>query len=82
MPPDLPGVRTICPSYLVMRDLAPGDTIAPPQFVARTTIQRIAGDSLPPGRYYLNAKARLVATRGSYRELWLQVPAGEIQLER
>lgn len=75
-----PGLGRICPMYLAYHDLAPGDTIAPGEFIIGTTADAIAGDSLPPGRYYLTAEPKFAG--GGSQGIKLRVPAGVIQLSR
>jgi hypothetical protein len=79
---DLPGITRVCPTYLATRDLAPGETVAPSELVVQTTIQGVVGDSLPAGKYYLRARAQLVSTARGFHEVWLDIPAGDVQLRR
>jgi hypothetical protein len=46
----------VCLLYLATRDLAPGDSISPGDYMRRLPIRLILGDSLPPGRYRVTAR--------------------------
>jgi hypothetical protein len=45
-----------CLPYQATRDLAPGDSVSPTDFMRRIPIRAILGDSLPPGRYRITAR--------------------------
>jgi hypothetical protein len=80
--PRTAGITQVCLTYLMAMNLAPGDSVAPREFVIHPTIPRLTGDSLPAGKYYLRAKVQLIASRGRYHELWFDVPVGDIQIPR
>ena len=48
--------RRECLNYQATRDLAPGDSVSPSDFLRRVPIRAILGDSLPPGRYRITAR--------------------------
>ena len=48
--------RIPCLPYQATRDLAPGDSVSPSDFLRRVPIRAILGDSLPPGRYRITAR--------------------------
>lgn len=45
-----------CLSYQATRDLAPGDSVSPTDFMRRIPVHAILGDSLPPGPYRVTAR--------------------------
>jgi hypothetical protein len=53
------GVETACPLYSAATTLAPGDSLTPREFAESIPVDAILGDSLPPGRYYFSASARI-----------------------
>ena len=54
------GARWTCPTDLSFEDLFPHDTIAPAELLLQIDALKIAGDSLPDGRYHLSAKTMLL----------------------
>lgn len=53
------GASYGCALYLAMRDLSPGATMEPPEFVLSVPLVEVLGDSLPDGRYYFAAQLRM-----------------------
>ena len=66
--------KRFCPMYLVTRDLSPGDSVSPAEYLRRIPVRRILGDSLPPGRYRATAR---VGTNGRSSG---DIDGGEIEL--
>lgn len=63
-----------CEPYLATRDLVPGASVSPSDYIRRVPIRAILGDSLPPGRYRVTA--RVTANGRSSGEL----VSGEVEL--
>jgi hypothetical protein len=78
------GMPRVCPAYLALHDLAPGDSLAAGEFRLALPARWVAGDSLPPGRYYAAAWVRLVGTRaeGGLWEDTLTLAGGVVELRR
>jgi hypothetical protein len=66
--------KRICLMYLVSRDLSPGDSVSPREYMRRIPVRRILGDSLPPGRYRVTAS---VGTNGRSSD---DIDVGDIEL--
>jgi hypothetical protein len=63
-----------CEPYLATRDLAPGASVSPSDYIRRVPIRAILGDSLPPGRYRVTAR---VTANGRPS---LQLESGDVEL--
>ena len=64
-----------CEPYLATRDLVPGASVSPSDYVRHIPIRAILGDSLPSGRYRVTA--RVFANGRSSAEL----QSGEVELQ-
>lgn len=62
-----------CEGYAAGGDLVPGDSLRPREFRWHGRVQDVLGDSLPEGRYYLQAEIQ-------FRADTLKLPAGSVQL--
>lgn len=63
-------LERVCVLYLAVRDLAPGESIQPREFVRTVAVPEILGDSLPSGSYFVTGRLtvndrRLVLAAGS-----------------
>ena len=67
------SIVAVCPDYLGVRVLAPGDSAQPEEFRTRFPVAEILGDSLPEGHYYF-------ATGLDLNGDTVRVPAGEARL--
>ena len=67
------SIAAVCPDYLGIRVLAPGDSVQPEEFRTRFPVAEILGDSLPEGHYYF---AAAVEVNGDT----VRLPAGEARL--
>jgi hypothetical protein len=71
-----------CQTYLKEMKLAPGDSLAPREFIEGIAVRRLAGDSLAPGRYYLGAEVYLKVPALGNSDQRIVVPAGIVHLSR
>ena len=65
-----------CLQYQATRDLAPGGSVSPADFIRRIPIHAILGDSLPPGRYRITAR---VTANGRPSD---NLESGEVELRQ
>lgn len=64
-----------CEPYPATRDLAPGTSVSPSDYIRRVPIPAILGDSLPPGRY------RVIARVFANGRSSVQLESGEVELQ-
>lgn len=69
------GAPVACLMYLAATTVAPGDTLAPPEFRLEVPLMDILGDSLPDGHYYFKASVGL-----SNHASLADIPAGDAEL--
>jgi hypothetical protein len=76
-------VDHVCLDYLEQKTVGPGESYSPRQLGVRVPVQRVLGDSLPPGRYSFEAEVRLVdASRTPQGHHRFDLSAGEADLRR
>jgi hypothetical protein len=79
--PDPELGRMFCPTYRIDKELAPGDSVAPQEYIERVLVRRLAGDSLAAARYFVAADVRL-SVDGPGNTQRNIVPAGIVRLIR
>ena len=64
----------VCPAYLAVKTLEPGDSISPKEFTLEIPLQRLGADSLARGTHFVTARLRL----GANDMVGISIPAGAV----